>query len=70
MFGVIAQRREGECSDEFGVVDHIKSFGKINFLGQCADWGTGLIKALSYSMYKREEGGYGGVVETEFILIW
>ena len=52
------------------MVDHIKSFGKINFLGQCADWGTGLIKALSYSMYKREEGGYGGVVETEFILIW
>ena len=30
------------------MVDHIKSFGKINCLGQYADWGTRLIKALSY----------------------
>ena len=44
---------EGECGDEFGVVDHIKRFGKINFLGQCAKRTTGLIKALGYFMCDR-----------------
>ena len=32
------------------MIDHIKSFRKINCPGQCAEWGTGLIKALSYFM--------------------
>ena len=52
---------EGECLDEFGVADHIKSFDKINTLGQCAEWGTRLIKALRYFWSKWKEGGYGGV---------
>ena len=30
--GVIAQRGQGECADEFRVVDHVKSFGKINYI--------------------------------------
>ena len=54
---------------EFGVVDHIKSFGKFNFFGQCAEWMTRLIKALSYLMYRRYEGRYGGVVGTEAMLV-
>ena len=73
MFGVIAQRGEDECVDEcvveFGVVDHIKSFGKINCLGQCVEWGTRLIKAQTYFMCKRQECTYGGVVGTEAMLI-
>ena len=36
------------CVDEFGVGDHIKSFGKINCLGQCVEWGTRLIKSMSF----------------------
>ena len=55
--------------DEFGVVGHIKSFGVINCLGQCADWGTWLIKALSYFMCQSYEGGYCGVVGTEALLV-
>ena len=51
------------------MVDHIRSFGKINYLGKCAKWGTGLIKALRYFMCRRYEGGYGGVVGTEAILV-
>ena len=56
-FGVIAQRGEGECADEFGVVDHIKSFGKINCLGQCVEWGTGLTKGWdgSHVGWEKEE---------------
>ena len=38
---------------EFGVVDHIKSFGKINYLAQSVEWRTWLIKALSYFMCRR-----------------
>ena len=30
------------------MVDHIKSYGKINCPGQCAEWGTRLIKALLF----------------------
>ena len=51
------------------MVDHIKSFGKINCLGQCTELGTRFIKALSYFMCKRYEGGYGGVIETESMLV-
>ena len=51
------------------MVDHIKSFGKINRLGQCAEWGTGLIRALSYFMCKRWEGGYGGVIGMEAMMV-
>ena len=51
------------------MVDHIKSFSKINCLGQCVKGGTRLIKALSYFMCKREEGSYGGVVGTEAMLV-
>ena len=33
---------------EFGVVDHIKikSFDKMNCLGQCAEWKTEVIRGL------------------------
>ena len=51
------------------MVDHIKSFGKINCLCQCAEWGTRLIKALSYFMSKRQEGSYDGVVGMEVMLV-
>ena len=50
------------------MVDHIKSFGRINCLDQCAKWGTRLIKALSYFMCKSKEGSYGGEVGTEAML--
>ena len=62
------QTHPRECADEFGVVDHIKSFVKIKCLGQCAEWGTELIKVLSYIMCKMLESGYGGVVGTEAML--
>ena len=51
------------------LVDHIKSVSKINCLGQCAKWETGLIEAPTYFMCKRWEGGYGGVVGTEAVLV-
>ena len=47
------------------MVDHIKSFGKINRPGQCAEWGIRLIKVLSYFMCKKLEGRYVGMVGTE-----
>ena len=50
-------------------IDHVKSFGKIKCFGQCAEWGTRLVKALSYFMYKRQEGNYDGVVGTEAMLV-
>ena len=50
--------------------DHAKSFVKINCRGQCAEWVAGLIKALSYFIYKRQDGGYGGVVGTESMFGW
>ena len=37
-FGVIAQREDDECGDEFGVVDHVKNFGKVNQHGQRTEW--------------------------------
>ena len=51
------------------MVDDTKSCGYINCLGQCAEWGTKLIKALSYFMSKKQEGSYGGVVGTEAMLV-
>ena len=51
------------------MVDHVKSFGKINCFSQYAEWGTRLNKALSYFMCKRQEGRYGGVVGTEAMLV-
>ena len=30
------------------MVDHIKSFGKINYIGHCVESRTKLVKALSY----------------------
>ena len=54
--GLVLLRGGSECADEFGVVNHIESFGKINCLGQSAEWGTGLVKALSYFICKRQEG--------------
>ena len=51
------------------MVYRIKSFGNINFLGQCEEWGTRLIKTMNYSMCKRQEGNYGGVVGTEDTLV-
>ena len=39
------------------MVDHIKSFGKINCLGQCVEWGTGLTKGWdgSHVGWEKEE---------------
>ena len=51
------------------MVGHVISFGKINCLGQCAELEIGLIKALSYFICKRLEGGYDGVVWTEAMLV-
>ena len=34
------------------MIEHVKSFGKINCLGQCAEWGTGFIEALGYLVSK------------------
>ena len=39
--------------DEFGVVDHIENFGKINCPSQFAGWGMRLIEVLSYFMRRR-----------------
>ena len=55
--------------DEFSVVDHMISFGKINCLGQCAEWGTRLIIALSYFMCNRQDGSYSGAVGMESMLV-
>ena len=51
------------------MVGHVKDFGKINCLSQSAGWWTRLIKVLSYSICKRLEGSYGGVVGTEAMLV-
>ena len=58
--------RGRECADEFDVVDHIKTFGRINCHGQCADWGTKLINAF---MCESQEGRYSGVVGMEAMLV-
>ena len=50
---LLREESEREGADELGVVDHVKGFGKVNCHGQCAGWGTRLIKALSYFMCKR-----------------
>ena len=55
--------------DEFGVVDHVKSFGKISSPSQCVEWGTSLIKALCYFMWKRLYGRYDGVAVTKAMLV-
>ena len=54
--GVIAQREEDEYGDEFGVVDYVRSLGKINCLGQCAER-TGLIENLGYIICKWSKSG-------------
>ena len=60
--------REG--GNEFGVVDHVESFGKINRHGQCAVRWQGLIEALCHLVYEGKEGSCGGVVWAETVLCW
>ena len=47
------QRKRVQMSLVWLTNDHVKGFGKVNFHGQCAEWETRLIKALSYFMCKR-----------------
>ena len=51
------------------MVDHVKSFGKINSLSQCTERGTGLIESVGYFRCKRLKRGYGVVVGTEYMLV-
>ena len=52
------------------MIDHVKCLCKINSHGGCAEWEQGRLKPWAISCAgDRRVDGYGGVVETETMLV-